>query len=112
MKGTNGNKPQTNGTDPVENGVNGTEDIDMVDEEDQVKPSKDGDDEMTVVVPPPKSSKLSGHNEQDPEGDIAMDSAEKTDTEGIVPELVDPKIRAASGWFLMNVEIKFKDRDG
>src|SRR2546421_4113469 len=58
-------KPQTNGNDLVQNGVNGTsEDIEMDDE--STSPvtgakgkDKDGDEEMTVVVPPSKTAKVS-----------------------------------------------------
>ena len=56
-------KPQANGTEPVENGVNGTDDVEMDDdgsEQVRIGNTKDGDEEMTVVVPPPKSSKLNG----------------------------------------------------
>ena len=90
-------KPHTNGTEPVENGINGTEDVDMVDDgPEQVKVgiSKDGDDEMTVVVPPPKSSKLSGEPGKDDEGDIAMENTDKIG--GVSPEL-DAKAKAVAG---------------
>ena len=58
-----GDKPQANGTEPVENGVNGTDDVEMGDdrsEQVRIGHTEDGDEEMTVVVPPPKSSKLNG----------------------------------------------------
>ena len=59
-----GDKPQANGTEPVENGVNGMEDdVEMGDdgsEQVRIGDTRDGDEEMTVVVPPPKSSKLNG----------------------------------------------------
>lgn len=90
-------KPHTNGTEPVENGINGTEDVDMVDEgPEKVKigTNKDGEDEMTVVVPPPKSSKLSGEPSHDEEGDIAMENIDKSDS--VSPEL-DPKAKAVAG---------------
>ena len=86
-----------NGTEPVENGINGTEDIDMVDdgpEKVKVGTNNDGEDEMTVVVPPPKSSKLSGEPGKDEEGDVAMENAEKSDS--VIPEL-DPKAKAVAG---------------
>jgi 26S proteasome regulatory subunit N3 len=97
------NKPPTNGTDPVENGVNGTEDIEM--EEDSSKPSgrtkpgkdKDGDEEMTVVVPPPKASKLSGAPQKDDEGDIAMNGVAEADTKEPVEQVDDPKNKAVAG---------------
>ena len=90
-------KPHTNGTEPVENGINGTEDVDMVDdgpEKVKVGTNKEGEDEMTVVVPPPKSSKLSGEPSKDEEGDIAM---ENTDKSGSVSAELDPKAKAIAG---------------
>ena len=90
-------KPQTNGTEPVENGINGTEDVDMVDdgpEKVKVGTSNEGEDEMTVVVPPPKSSKLSGEPGKDDEGDVAMGNTDKSDV--VSPEL-DPKAKAVAG---------------
>ena len=56
--------------------------------------NNEGEDEMTVVVPPPKSSKLSGEPSKDEEGDVAMENAEKS--EGVSPEL-DPKAKAVAG---------------
>lgn len=90
-------KPHTNGTEPVENGINGTEDVDMVDEGPEkvkVGTNKEGEDEMTVVVPPPKSSKLSGEPSKDEEGDISMENTDNNDN--ISPEL-DPKAKAVAG---------------
>ena len=100
-------KPQTNGTEPVENGINGTEDVDMVDdgpEKVKVGTSNEGDDEMTVVVPPPKSSKLSGEPGKDDEGDVAMENTDKSDV--VSPEL-DPKAKAVAGkrlWQFQSLE--------
>lgn len=90
-------KPHTNGAEPVENGINGTEDVDMVDdgpEKVKIGTNKEGEDEMTVVVPPPKSSKLSGEPSKDEEGDIAMENTDKSDN--VSPEL-DPKAKAVAG---------------
>ena len=94
-----GDKPQPNGTEPLENGINGTEDVEMGDEEAErvkVGTSKDGEDEMTVVVPPPKSSKLNGEPGKDAEGDVAMGGSEKepTGTEG---QDIDPGTKAIAG---------------
>lgn len=94
----NGDKPQINGTEPVKNGVNGVEDVEMEDDEAekaQVGTTKDGEDEMTVVVPPPKSSKLNGEPGKDSEGDVSMDGAEKP-TEDPTAETIDPRARAIS----------------
>ena len=62
----------------------------------KVGTSKDGEDEMTVVVPPPKSSKLNGEPGKDAEGDIAMEGSEKepTGTEG---QDIDPRTKAIAG---------------
>ncbi len=90
-------KPHTNGTEPIENGINGTEDIDMADdgpEKVKIGTNKEGEDEMTVVVPPPKGSKLSGEPSKDDEGDIAMENTDKISS--VSPEL-DPKAKAVAG---------------
>ncbi|KAL8774964.1 MAG: hypothetical protein Q9209_000443 [Squamulea sp. 1 TL-2023] len=95
-KESNGSKPQINGTEPLENGNRGTDDVDMIDEgHDIVKENGDVDEEMTVVVPPPRSTKLSGGSDQDSHGDIAMDNTETADGIGEA-EKVDPKIKALS----------------
>ena len=102
-KDMSGDKPPTNGTDPVENGINGTEDIEM--EEEPSKASgrtksgkdKDGDEEMTVVVPPPKATKLSGAPQKDDEGDIAMNGTTEAEIEEPTESTVDPKSKAITG---------------
>lgn len=95
-----GEKPQTNGVEPAENGVNGSEDVEMADDGiDQMKSGqlKDGEDEMTVVVPPPKGSKLTSEPSKDNEGDIAMENSGKTEADNLTPEKVDPAVKAAQG---------------
>ncbi|KAI4257566.1 MAG: hypothetical protein LQ352_001631 [Teloschistes flavicans] len=89
-----GSKPQTNGTEPIDNGVDGSEDVDMVDDGHRsVNADRDPDEEMTVVVPPLKSSKLSGGHDNDPQGDISMESTE-VGMEGT--EKLDPEVKAAT----------------
>ena len=97
-KETSNDKPQLNGA-PIENGVNGTEDIDMVDDGEKPKPTanKDGEEEMTVVVPPSKGSKLAGEPSKDAEGDIDMANASKPEDEVSKQEPIDPKIKAVTG---------------
>ncbi|KAI2913034.1 hypothetical protein CBS147343_5299 [Aspergillus niger] len=68
-------QPRANGSDPTENGVNGSEDVEM------------GED---TAVPPTKGSRLSGEKGTDKEGDVAMEGDEGEDAE---PE-VDPKTKA------------------
>lgn len=101
-KDGNEDKPQTNGNGPIENGVNGTEDVEMADDSAvAVKGGtvKDGEDEMVLVVPPPKSSKLSGEPGKDGEGDVAMENTEHAETGQPESEKLDPKIKAVSGQY-------------
>lgn len=70
----------------------------MVDDgPEKVKLGKEGDDEMTVVVPPPKGSKLSGEPGKDEEGDVTMDNAEAAEAAGPDADRVDPKVKAVAG---------------
>lgn len=99
VKEASGDKPQTNGAEAIENGVNGVEDVDMVDdgpEKVKIGTNKDGEDEMTVVVPPPKGNKLSGEPGKDAEGDTAMDNSEAAEKVSKEPE-ADPKVKAVAG---------------
>ena len=98
-----GDKPPTNGTDPLENGVKATEDVEM--EEESSKPAsrpksgkdKDGDEEMTVVVPPPNTTKLSGAPEKDDDGDIVINGTTEGDITEPAEPIVDPKSKAITG---------------
>lgn len=96
--------PHTNGTDPVENGINGTKDIEM--KEDAPSSMKGGkgkkvkegqDEEMIVVVPPSKGSKLSAPPPEDEDGDVLMDESEKTGDDQPAVVKVDPVTQAVSG---------------
>ncbi|KAL2009119.1 hypothetical protein VTN00DRAFT_7313 [Thermoascus crustaceus] len=69
-------KPHTNGSDPVENGVNSTEDVDM---------------EEDTAVPPSKGPRLSGEPGQDKE-DVAMEGVEDADADKSESD-VDPKAK-------------------
>lgn len=96
-KESTGSKQQTKGTDPVENGVNGTEDVDMVDEgHEQEKANGEADEEMTVVVPPSKNPKLSSGHGKDPEGDNMMDDSEQPEPGPEEAEKIDPMAKAVS----------------
>lgn len=95
-------QPHANGTDPVENGVNGSEDIEMGEDTaggptSSFNASKDrqGDEKMTVVVPPTKGSRLPG--DQGKEGDAVMDGVEAEDAQEFGAE-ADPKAKAIQGW--------------
>ena len=98
--------PHTNGTDPVENGVNGAKDVEMKDDAPaplkggKGKKAKEGEEEMTVVVPPSKGQKLAGLGKKDDEGDVAMDGEEAAEEEdGAVK--VDPVAKAVAGTCLV-----------
>ncbi|KIN00895.1 hypothetical protein OIDMADRAFT_162819 [Oidiodendron maius Zn] len=91
-----GKTPHTNGNDPVENGINGAEDIEMKDDAPNPlkagkgKKAKEGEEEMTVVVPPSKGSKLSAPPPKDNEGDVAMDGFEEESGADTSAPKVDP----------------------
>lgn len=58
------------------------------------KGAKDGDDEMTVVVPPAKGSKQSSKQPHDADGDVSM-AGEDTADDGEVK--VDPVVQTVAG---------------
>ncbi len=97
--------PHSNGTDPVENGINGTKDVEMKDDAPASKKGgkgkkvKEGEEEMTVVVPPSKGQKLSAPPPADQEEDIVMGDSEKTVDESVV-ETVDPVVKTISGNYI------------
>lgn len=60
------------------------------------KKLKEGDEEMTVVVPAPKGSKLSSPPQKDNDGDVEMDvSGPTAEDEGAVK--IDPVAQTVSG---------------
>lgn len=99
-KDMSGNKKEEDANESLENGVNGTEDLEM--DEDSSKASKrerqsmdgDGDEEMTVVVPPSKTNKASEVLERDNEGDHAMNGEHDDGRESSGEALEDPKEKA------------------
>ncbi|KAH8661525.1 proteasome regulatory subunit C-terminal-domain-containing protein [Tricladium varicosporioides] len=94
--------PHTNGNEPVENGINGTKDIEMKDDapaslkSGKGKKTKDGDEEMTVVVPPSKGSKLSAPTNKDNDSHVAMDIDEDASGEDAGAVKIDPVTKAVS----------------
>ena len=94
---------QANGSDLVENGVNGSEDIEMGEDSAgaptssfNVSKDRQGDEKMTVVVPPSKGSRLPG--DQGKDDDVAMQGAEDEDAQRSEAE-VDPRAKAIQGSF-------------
>ena len=97
-KDSGSDKPKLNGAAPVGSTPNGTDDVAMADDgSDSTRPHKEGEDEMTVVVPPPKGTKLSGEAEKDKEGDIKMADGEEDAKEEAPAETVDPKVKTIAG---------------
>ncbi|ODA75906.1 hypothetical protein RJ55_08547 [Drechmeria coniospora] len=85
-----GKTPESNGNDPVENGVRKKADVEMTDAKGKgKKAARDGDEEMTVVVPLSKSSK----QPQDADGDVSMDDDGAADDDEVK---VDPATQTAS----------------
>ena len=95
--------PHTNGNEPIENGVNGANDVEMKDDAPSSlkggkgKKVKEGEEEMTVVVPPSKGSKLSAPPPKDGDGDVAMDGETEVDGEDDGAVKIDPVVKAVSG---------------
>ncbi|KAJ5801340.1 uncharacterized protein N7518_003408 [Penicillium psychrosexuale] len=87
-------KSHTNGSKSTENGVNGSEDVEMGDtagaptSSSSTSKDRKSNEKMTVVVPPTKGSKSSGKDKED---DVTMEGAE--DVENTEPE-VDPTTKA------------------
>ncbi|KAJ5692155.1 26S proteasome regulatory subunit rpn3 [Penicillium macrosclerotiorum] len=89
-----------NGSKSTENGVNGSEDVEMGEDTagaptSSINPSQDrhGDEKMTVVVPPTKAPRSSGKNGQDKDEDVTMEGAEADEKEQTEPE-ADPTTKA------------------
>ncbi|KAJ6111673.1 hypothetical protein N7523_007734 [Penicillium sp. IBT 18751x] len=89
-----------NGSKNAENGVNGSEDVEMGEDTAGAPTSsfntskgRHGDEKMTVVVPPTKGSRSSGKAGQDKEEDVTMEGAEDGDAEKAEPE-IDPAVKA------------------
>lgn len=99
-------KSHVNGSKSTENGVNGSEDVEM--EEDTAgaptssinsSKNRNGDEKMTVVVPPTKGSKSSDKPGNEKDGDVAMDGTEDDAAEA-EPE-IDPTTKAIQGEILI-----------
>ncbi|KAK9441469.1 hypothetical protein VB005_06109 [Metarhizium brunneum] len=90
-----GKTPKSNGNEPIENGFRNNGDIDMKDASKTKgkKGAKDGDEEMTVVVPPSKGSKQASKQPHDADGDVSM-SGEDTADNGEAK--VDPVVQTVA----------------
>lgn len=93
-----GDKQQANGAGPNKDEVNGTDDVEMTEDGSKSKKTaaggrgKDGEDEMTVVVPPVRSSRTPTGG-KDADIDDATNSTAKDQDPSAEPP-VDPKEKA------------------
>jgi 26S proteasome regulatory subunit N3 len=87
-----GKTPHNNGKKPVENGVRSSKDAKKTKSK---KAAKDGDEEMTVVVPPSKTPKqTSAPPPADADGDVSMGDEQKNE-DGT--DKVDPVAQTVAG---------------
>ena len=99
------------GKESVEKRVNGTREVEMKDDAPaplkggKGKKVKEGDEEMTVVVPPSKGSKLSAPPPKDTDGDVAMDGSEDAQGEDAGAVQIDPVAQAVSGLSFPRLQI-------
>ena len=97
--------PHTNGEKSIENGINGTKDIEMKDDAHtplkggKGKKLKEGEEEMTVVVPPSKGLKVPANPPKDTDGDVEMDVSGEVAAEEEGAVKVDPVAQAVSGTY-------------
>lgn len=97
-----GKTPKSNGSGAKGNGFNGTKDVEMKDDAPapvkggKGKKTKEGEEEMTVVVPPAKNSKSSAKLTKDKDGDIAMGETEKVEDAETEEEKIDPVAKTVS----------------
>lgn len=90
-----GKTPQRNGNKPVENGLRNNKDVEGGKSKSK-KAATDGDEEMTVVVPPSKASKQSSAPPADADGDVSMGDEDKGED---TAAKVDPAVQAIAGTF-------------
>ena len=99
---TNGDQPHLNGSEPIENGIDSVDEPELNDQQHTsaaLKKSdkdKDGDEEMTVVVPPSKAFKNSDDLKKDEEGDTAMNGTLDPESK-VFDDVVDPQAKAVDG---------------
>ena len=84
-----GKTPHSNGNEPVENGIRNNQDVEDLKGKGKKAGTKDGDEEMTVVV---KTRPVKSPAPPDGDGDVAMDE----DTDEVK---VDPVVQTVSGRF-------------
>ena len=92
-----GDKQNINGSGPAQNGINGSDDVDKKDKK-AVKGSKDkdGDSDMTVVVPPSKGANTPSAPAKATKADMT-NGAVDGDGEKEAEKEVDPQEKAIEG---------------
>lgn len=88
-----GDKKQLNGSGPNQNGTNGS---DGAKKGTKTTKDKDGDSDMTVVVPPSKGSNTPSAPSKATEADLTNGAVE-VDGEKVAEEEVDPQEKAIEG---------------
>lgn len=93
-----GKTPHSNGNEPVDHDVRNSADVKDGKGKNK-KAAKEGDDEMTVVVPPSKANKQSAPPpaDADVDGDVSMGDEEATDAE----VKIDPVAQTVAGSYLL-----------
>jgi 26S proteasome regulatory subunit N3 len=97
-----GDKQHLNGSGPTRNGVNGADDVEMKDGSQNAKKGtkgskdKEGDSDMTVVVPPSKGSNTPSAPSKATEADLTNGDVDG-DGEKVAEEPVDPQEKAIEG---------------
>lgn len=83
-----GDQSHKNGSESLKNGANRNRDVDMGEDSaggptSSFNPSTEsnGDEKITVVVPPTKGPRTSGDKNQETEGDVSMEGVEAATTE-------------------------------
>src|ERR1700712_1912237 len=100
-----GDKQHLNGSGPTQNGVNGSDDVEMKEGSQSAKKGtkgskdKDGDSDMTVIVPPSKDSNTPSAPSKATEADVT-NGAVNGDEEKEAEEEVDPQEKAIEGRWL------------
>lgn len=95
-----GDNSQLNEKDKDESNANGVDDVEMkegtIPSKSKSVKGKDEDEEMTVVVPPSKGSKLAGAPQKDGQGDVAMNGDAEVDEAAVDEPEIDPREKAVA----------------
>lgn len=106
-----GDKSDLNGTTSSQEKADVIEDVEMSNDKPtdkkSVKSGKEGDEEMTVVVPPAKSSKKPTNSSGKEDVDTTMNGTAEDDTQTSEEPELDPKEKAITGILCFFPEIHY-----